>query len=68
MERETEQKRKWEKIPYMWTLLLTAVCILMTVVMAVYVLRFYQNGLGEETEQETYDRYYIMITEDSKSS
>lgn len=52
----------------MWTLLLTAVCILMTVVMAVYVLRFYQNGLGEETEQETYDRYYIMITEDSKSS
>lgn len=52
----------------MWTLLLTAACILMTVVMAVYVLWFYQNGLGEETEQEAYDRYYIMITEDNKSS
>lgn len=40
----------------------------MTTVMAVYVIWFSQSGLVEETEKETYDKYYVMITEDSKSS
>lgn len=52
----------------MWTMILTTVCIVMTAVMAVYVIWFYQSGLVEETEKESYDKYYIMITEDSKSS
>ncbi len=66
--REKKQGKKWNRSPYLWTILLTVVCILMTMVMAVYVIRFYQNGLGEETEKESYDKYYIMITEDSKAS
>lgn len=47
---------------------LTAVCIMLTVVMAVYVLRFYQGSYQEEAGGETYDRYYMMITQDNKSS
>lgn len=47
---------------------LTAVCIMLTVVMAVYVLRFYQGSYQEESGGETYDRYYMMITQDNKSS
>ncbi len=49
-------------------MILTAVCIALTGVMAAYVIWFYQNGLTEETERETYDKYYMMITEDNKSS
>lgn len=66
--REKKQEKQWNRNPYLWTVLLTAVCILMTTVMAGYVVRFYRNGLSEETEKESYDKYYIMITEDSKSS
>ncbi|MBD5491121.1 MAG: sugar ABC transporter substrate-binding protein [Lachnospiraceae bacterium] len=47
---------------------LTAVCIMLTVVMAVYVLWFYQGSYQEEGNGETYDRYYMMITQDNKSS
>lgn len=47
---------------------LTAVCIMLTVVMAVYVLWFYQGSYQEESGGETYDRYYMMITQDNKSS
>lgn len=66
--KETQQKKKWNRSPYMWTMLLTSVCVLLTAVTAVYVIWFYQSGLVEETEKEFYDKYYIMITEDSKSS
>ena len=47
---------------------LSVVCVVFTVVMAVYVLWFYQGGYQEETAGETYDRYYIMIAQDDKSS
>jgi len=66
--RETKQQRKQNRNPYTWTVILTMVCIVLTAVMAVYVIWFYQSGLVEETEKESYDKYYIMITEDSKSS
>ncbi|MDE7232541.1 MAG: substrate-binding domain-containing protein, partial [Lachnospiraceae bacterium] len=35
---------------------------------AVYVLWFYQGSYQEESRAETYDRYYMMITQDNKSS
>lgn len=66
--KETKQQRKWNKNPYKWTMFLTVVCVVLTAAMAVYVIWFYQSGLVEETEKESYDKYYIMITEDSKSS
>ncbi|MDE7428434.1 MAG: substrate-binding domain-containing protein [Lachnospiraceae bacterium] len=47
---------------------LTVVCVMLTVVMAVYVLWFYQGSYQEESGGETYDRYYMMITQDNKSS
>lgn len=46
----------------------SVVCVVVTVVMAVYVLWFYQGSYQEETAGEIYDRYYIMITQDDKSS
>lgn len=47
---------------------LSVVCVVATVVMAIYVLWFYQGSYQEETAGEIYDRYYIMITQDDKSS
>lgn len=65
-----QSKRAKEKIrnPYTVTLLLTLFCIAVTILIGVVVLRFYKKGFLEESEKEQYDRYYIMITEDNKSS
>lgn len=49
-------------------MLLTIICVIATVVTAAYVLWFYQGTYHEETEQAVYDKYYMMITEDNKSS
>ena len=65
---QSSEKRKWKQNPNTWIMLLTIVCVISTVVIAVYVLWFYHNSYHEETEQTTYDRYYMMITEDNKSS
>ena len=62
------EHRKWNRNPNSWIMLLTIVCVAATLVMAVYVLWFYQNSYYEETEQAVYDKYYMMITEDNKSS
>lgn len=47
---------------------LTAVSILFTVLMAGYILWFYKGSFQEEAAGETYDRYYMMITQDGKSA
>ncbi len=47
---------------------LSVICVVFTVVMAAYVLWFYQGSFEEETAGETYDRYYIMITRDDRSA
>lgn len=47
---------------------LTVACVALTVVMAVYVLWFYQGSYQEEVAGEVYDRYYMLITQDNKSS
>lgn len=65
---QSSEKRKWKQNPNTWIMLLTIVCVISTVVIAVYVLWFYHSSYHEETEQTTYDRYYMMITEDNKSS
>ncbi len=46
----------------------TAACILLTVLMTGYILWFYMGNVQEETSGESYDRYYMMITQDDKSS
>lgn len=46
---------------------LTAACIVLTVLMAVFVLWFYRGSDKEESAGGVYDRYYMMITQDSKS-
>lgn len=50
------------------SLVLTAACIVLTVLMVVYVLWFYRGSYEEESAGEIYDRYYMLITQDSKSA
>lgn len=66
--KQASDNRKWNSSPNTWIMLLTIVCVISTVVMAVYVLWFYHGSYHEETEQTIYDKYYMMITEDNKSS
>lgn len=66
--KQSSDNRKWNSSPNTWIMLLTIVCVISTVVMAVYVLWFYHGSYHEETEQTVYDKYYMMITEDNKSS
>lgn len=49
-------------------LVLTASCIVLTVLMAVFVLWFYRGSEQEESAGGVYDRYYMLITQDSKSA
>lgn len=65
---QSDNHRKWNRNPNTWIMLLTIICVIATVVTAAYVLWFYQGTYHEETEQTVYDKYYMMITEDNKSS
>ena len=47
---------------------MTVSCIVLTVLMAVFVLWIYQGSYEEEAEGGTFDRYYMLITQDSKSA
>lgn len=60
-------ERKFSGLTFL-PVFLTAACILFTVLMAGYILWFYKGSFKEETAGETYDRYYIMITQDGKSA
>ncbi|MDE7247982.1 MAG: substrate-binding domain-containing protein [Lachnospiraceae bacterium] len=66
----TEHKRKDKNPGIMpgFVVFLSVISVVFTVVMAVYVLWFYQGSYQEETAGGTYDRYYIMITQDNKSA
>lgn len=48
--------------------ILTVTCIVLTVLMAVFVLWIYRGSYEEETAGGTFDRYYMLITQDSKSA
>lgn len=64
-------REKWDKKaenPYSLTLLLTVLCIAVTIVTGMVMLHFYRSGLIDETQKEMYERYYVMITEDRRSA
>lgn len=60
-------ERKFSGLTFL-PVFLTVVSILFTVLMAGYILWFYKGSFKGETAGETYDRYYIMITQDGKSA
>lgn len=70
--RHQEKKKQTNRIrdSYFWTLLLTIVCMALTIGMGIAVFLFYNSygSSGEAVEDVVYDRYYVMITEDRKSS
>lgn len=47
---------------------LTVFYAVLTGIVGIFVWKFYRSDLYEETEKESYDKYYVMITENSKSS
>lgn len=56
--------------PYILPLVITVVCLALTAGMGIAVVRFY-NGYGKSADtadDKVYDRYYVMITDDHKSS
>lgn len=59
-------ERKFSGLTFL-PMILTTACILSTVLMAGYILWFYKGSFQEETAGETYDRYYMMITQEDKS-
>lgn len=66
IEEKTRRKPAWASSLTLLPVFLSVICVVFTVTMAVYVLWFYQGSYQEETARETYDRYYIMITQDDQ--
>lgn len=66
-EKKQAPKRKFSGLTLL-PVFFSIVCVVFTVMMAGYVLWFYEGGHQEETAGETYDRYYIMITREGKSA
>lgn len=62
----TAPERKFSGLTFL-PVFLTVVSILFTVLMAGYILWFYKGSFQEETGGETYDRYYMMITQEDQS-
>lgn len=60
-------ERKFSGLTFL-PVLLTVASILFTVLMAGYILWFYKGSFQEEAAGATYDRYYMMITQDGKSA
>lgn len=61
-------KEKDSRKPYPWTVFLIGVSISITVIIGAILAGFYHAGFAEEMVTETYDKYYMMITEDNTSS
>lgn len=61
-------KEKDRRKPYSWTIFLIGLSIAITIIISVILGGFYHAGFAEEMETETYDKYYMMITEDNASS
>lgn len=61
-----EQKPKKNNIVLL--MFMTLFLIVMTAVIGIVVFRFYMSSFHEVADEKIYDRYYVMITEDSKSS
>lgn len=54
---------------YFGAAILTILCMALTIGLGGGLFRFYSGQIGREAaEDEVYDRYYVMITEDRKSS
>ncbi len=61
-------KEKDRRKPYPWTVFLIGLSIAITMIIGAILGGFYRAGFAEEMEKETYDKYYMMITEDNTSS
>lgn len=44
-----------------------AILLVITLVMAFYILNIYHQNFGKGSNENTYDQYYVMITENDKS-
>ena len=61
-----DKKKKNSSI--IWILLSTILLIIITAITGISLFRIYMGSFAEEEDVKSYDKYYVMITEDRKSS
>lgn len=62
------KKEKMKKINYIWVTAATIILIIITFIVGILVFRFYLNGFTEAADEKKYNQYYVMITQEQKSS
>ena len=62
------KKTQLKKSSNAWIIVTTIGFILITITVGIFAFRFYLNGFKEVKDDNTYGQYYVMITEERKSS
>ncbi len=62
------KEKKIKKNNIIWVIVLTLLLVVMTAVIGIFAFRFYMDSINEVADETVYDKYYVMITEDKKSS
>ena len=62
------KKTQLKKSSNAWVIVTTFSLVLITITVGVFAFRFYLNGFKEVKDDNTYEQYYVMITEERKSS
>lgn len=51
-----------------WVMVMTLTLVVLTAIVGVFAFRLYMGSFHEVSDEAVYDKYYVMITEDRKSS
>ena len=62
------KKTQLKKSSNAWIIVTTIGFMLITITVGIFAFRFYLNGFKEVKDDNTYGQYYVMITEERKSS
>lgn len=62
------ERRGGKKNNYKWYLIFTILLIFVTAVMGIFTYQFYRKQFSIEMDSREYDKYYVMITEDTNAS
>lgn len=62
------REKKTKKTNIGWLMAMTLIPVVLTMAIGIFAFRFYRGGFDEATAEVEYDKYYVMITQDRKSS
>lgn len=51
-----------------WVMVMTLILVVLTAIVGIFAFRLYMGSFHEVSDEAVYDKYYVMITEDRKSS